>query len=154
MAPSNSKLGKDNTRTYLAQSLKHGMSTSISKVQANHTNIGDVYTPTSSTSHKINIKGSLIAKKCMGFTKKKLEGEQDASNSKRRKKMNNFKILKEPGMHKGETLTETRSPEPKSNYHFASGGGSTKLRIRTNQLSTHGISTSKRIESQMGYRKI
>jgi hypothetical protein len=56
-------LGKDSIKSYLGSSLKYGASTSIAKYQNNNTNIIDAYTPTSTTSHKINIRGSLLAKK-------------------------------------------------------------------------------------------
>lgn len=65
MQPVKSKFSKDNIKSYLGNSMKFGQgpSTSMSKYKHNHTNIGDVYTPTSTTSAKINIKKSLLSKK-------------------------------------------------------------------------------------------
>lgn len=63
MTETKSKLGKDSIKSYLGSSMKFGTSTSISKYQNNNTNINHAYTPTSTASHKINIRGSLLAKK-------------------------------------------------------------------------------------------
>ena len=64
MAPINSNMSKDVMKSYAGKSLKFGTSTNISKNQNNYTGVvTDTYTPTSSASNKVNIKGSLIAKK-------------------------------------------------------------------------------------------
>lgn len=151
MDPWKNMLSKENMKSCLTQSLKMGTSTSISK-GPNHTNIlGDAKTPTSATSTKINIKGSLLAKKWMGITKKNLDGmNSDPLKAKRRKKVKEFKTVKEP-LLKGESNTDSRSPDTKFSAHHYSSGGSSKLKTRISPLMTHTISTSKRIESQIAH---
>jgi len=69
-----SKHPKESTKSYLGISMKFGSgtgpSTSIAKYRNNNTNILEVNSPSSTTSHKINIKSNLMAKKKMWVTKK------------------------------------------------------------------------------------
>ena len=102
MMPAKSKNWKENAKSYLTSSMKFGSgpSTSMSKYITNNTNIGDVYTPTSTTSHKINIKGSLLAKKKIGASKKCKKSESAKEDSSK-----NYKTIK--------TILKNNKPETK-----------------------------------------
>lgn len=75
MLPSKSKNSKINFKSYLGNSMKFvsgtGPSTSMAKHKNNNTLICDVNIPTSTISHKINIKNNLITKKKTVASKKK-----------------------------------------------------------------------------------
>lgn len=151
--------GKDSIKSYLGSSLKYGTSTSIAKYQNNNnTNIIDAYTPTSTTSNKINIRGSLLARKWIGVTKKRIETvETDISKQKerRKKKVKDFKILKEPGSSKVEHYnTEGRSPVSKASTIHRASINSTKIRSRLTPVSISTLSTSKRLESHFGHNDL
>ena len=69
MVPARAKATKDTAKTYLGNSMK------FSKYQySNNTNIFDLYTPTSTSSQKVNLKGSLITKKHYDLQDKKTKG--------------------------------------------------------------------------------
>ena len=87
----------------------------------------------------------------MGSIKKTLQGgDSESIRPRQRKKVNNFKVLKEPGK-KGEHFTDSRSPDSKSSFHGTSGGNSAKVRDRMTPIGMHSMSTSKRLESQFNH---
>mmetsp|Transcript_12409 Transcript_12409/g.12447 ORF Transcript_12409/g.12447 Transcript_12409/m.12447 type:complete len:96 (+) Transcript_12409:1705-1992(+) len=89
MVSTKAKHSKDTIKSYLANSMKFasGPSTSMSKYAHNHTNIGDNFTPTSTTSNKINIKGSLLSKKKVASYKKSKKQESTKEEAKNYKKI-------------------------------------------------------------------
>lgn len=151
MAPAKLTLSKDAMKSWLGNSLKIGTSTSISKPSKNQTNIFDAYTPSSSTSTKINIKGSLLAKKWMGIAKKHIEGNDKNYKFKETNKdkvMKNIKIYKETS-ESNNTEQNSKSPNTKSSNHTYSSDKPSWMKLRSSQINCHSISTSKRIENQI-----
>ena len=151
MVPAKLTLSKDAMKSWLGTSLKLGTSTSITKPSKNQTNTFDAYTPSSSTSAKINIKGSLLAKKWLGIAKKRIESNNAESKCKevrKEKVLKNFKIYKESSESK-ETEQNSKSPHTKSSNYTYSSDKPSWLKLRGSQINGHSISTSKRIENQI-----
>lgn len=142
------KLSSTNMKSCITKSLMFGTSTMMSKPSKNQTNIFDVLTPNSATSVKINLKGSLLAKKCLGIAKSKVNNsETDTRSMKHKPKvMKNFKIFKEIN-RKTEVDKDSRSPNAKMSGYAS--GKSSNIKMRGSHVTSHTLSTSKRIESQI-----
>jgi hypothetical protein len=140
---------KDHINSWMGKSYKFGTSTSISKYPVNNTNIFNVWTPTSTTSQKVNIKGSLIAKKWLGYSKNKMSmHESDYPKPiKKRRMIRDLKLPRESTKKVNQNY-EMKSPPAKSIKY----GLGSKLRPR--QIDPHSLSTSKRLEGQLGHNDL
>lgn len=92
MIPAKFKTSKDSFKSYLGHSMKFesgsGAGSSMAKYKTNNTHIIDIKTPTSSTSHKINPKSSLTAKKKICTHKKGRKTDYQ------REEVKNYKTIK------------------------------------------------------------
>jgi hypothetical protein len=74
---------------------------------------------------------------------------------RRKKKVKDFKILKEPGSSKIEHYnTDGRSPISKGSTIHKAGINSMKIRSRLTPVSISTLSTSKRLESHFGHNDL
>lgn len=137
MVPIQTQLSIDTMKSWLTKSLKFGNSLSISK--NNNTNIHDVYTPTAKTT-KVNFKQHMLAKKCLGIAKKQIDSDFRMKKPKRKRKVNDFKVIKQ------SNIPSPVNKIPTAGYHSAGSG----IRTTLKPTSLHSVSTSKRIESQIG----
>ena len=144
MEPLKRSMYKEGPNSLLERSAKFGTNSSISKYQSNQTHVLNVQTPSSTASQKMNLKGSLIARKCMGYSRLKHTANDVDTKPKKRRKPKEIKPAKDSSK-KQNYLYDSKPMSAKTSKY----SGGSKLNNRGSTIGGVSLSTSKRIESQI-----